>query len=36
MKPSFTRLLALVGAVFLAGAAVAQDYPAKTIHIVGP
>jgi tripartite-type tricarboxylate transporter receptor subunit TctC len=36
MKPSFTRLLALVGAVFLAGAAVAQDYPAKTIHIVVP
>lgn len=36
MKPSFTRLLALLGAVFLAGAAVAQDYPAKTIHIVVP
>ncbi|HZF82212.1 MAG TPA: tripartite tricarboxylate transporter substrate binding protein [Burkholderiaceae bacterium] len=36
MKPSFTRLLALFGAVFLAGAAVAQDYPAKTIHIVVP
>lgn len=36
MKPSFTRLLALFGAVFLAGAAVAQDYPAKTIHVVVP
>jgi tripartite-type tricarboxylate transporter receptor subunit TctC len=36
MKPSLTRLMALFGAVFLAGAAVAQDYPAKTIHIVVP
>ncbi|MBN8751274.1 Tripartite tricarboxylate transporter family receptor [Xylophilus ampelinus] len=36
MKLSFIRLPALLGAVLLAGAAVAQDYPAKTIHIVVP
>lgn len=36
MKPSFIRLPALLGAVLLAGAAMAQDYPAKTIHIVVP
>ncbi|MBO9642955.1 MAG: tripartite tricarboxylate transporter substrate binding protein [Pseudacidovorax sp.] len=36
MKPVFRRDLAALASVFLVSAAAAQDYPAKTIHIVVP
>ncbi len=36
MKPVLRRVLAALAPVFLVAAAAAQDYPAKTIHIVVP